>query len=119
METGTTQDPVKVVVAEPGEVDGTLCDCGFVTVATGFPKWPLVFLAAVPLFFITDDDCDDCEKVNESPTPTPTPTPTPQTPVPEPASLLLFGTGLAAVGARLRRRRMKAKQLQGETTEEG
>ena len=120
METGTTQDPVKIVVAEPGEVDGTLCDCGFVTVAAGFPKWPLLFLAAVPLFFITDDDCDDCDKVNPSPTPTPTPTPTPppQTPVPEPASLLLFGTGLAAVGARLRRRRMKAKSKpHGETTE--
>ena len=115
------QDPQKTVtIVAQGDVDATVCDCGEVTVAVGFPKWPLLFLAAIPLFFIHDKDCDDCDDIIPNPTPTPTPTPSPTPPVPEPASLLLFGSGLAAVGASLRRRRMKAKlQTQGETTEEG
>ena len=89
-----------------GEVDGTICDCGEIYIeGGGFPKWPLLFLGAVPLAFIPDGD-----EQNE-PTPTPTPPSTPQptpTPTPEPASLLIFGTGLAAFGAGLRRR-YKAK----------
>lgn len=115
-----SQDPQKpVTIIAQGDVEGTVCDCGIVTVGAGFPKWPLLFLAAIPLFFIKDKDCEDCDEIIPNPTPTPTPTPTPQTPIPEPASLLLFGSGLAAVGASLRRRRMKAKLLQSETTEEG
>lgn len=105
------QDPEKlgVEVIEEAEVEGTICDCGEIFVAGGaFPKWPLLFLAAVPLVFI--NDCDDC---NETPSSTPTPTPPPPTPTPtptpEPASLLLFGTGLMAVGAGLRRRRRNRK----------
>jgi hypothetical protein len=110
------QDPQKlgVEVIEEAEVEGTICDCGEIFVAAGgFPKWPLLFLAAVPLVFI--NDCDDCDTPPQSePTPTPTPTPTPPpgptpTPTPEPASLLLFGTGLVAVGAGLRRRRRNKK----------
>lgn len=104
------QDPqeIGVEIIEEGEIEGTICDCGEIFVAAGaFPKWPLLFLTAVPLVFI--NNCDDCDDVPQStPTPTPpppTPTPTPQ--VPEPASLLLFGTGLVAVGAGLRRRRRK------------
>lgn len=98
-------------VTEEGEVDGTICDCGEILIAgDGFPKWPLLFLAAVPIAFIPD--CDDCEQVEPTPTPTPTPpsnpTPTP-TPTPEPASLLLFGTGLVAAGAGLRRRYNRGK----------
>jgi len=101
------QDPQKlgVEVIEEAEVEGTICDCGEILIpGGGFPKWPLLFLAAVPLVFI--NHCDDCEDTPDStPTPTPPPpTPTP-TPTPEPASLLLFGTGLVAVGAGLRRRR--------------
>ncbi|HET6669848.1 MAG TPA: PEP-CTERM sorting domain-containing protein [Pyrinomonadaceae bacterium] len=118
------QDPQKTVtIVTQGDVELTVCDCGEVTVAAGFPKWPLLFLAAIPLFFIKDDDGDDSDKVIPGPTPTPTstpaPTPTPA-PIPEPASLLLFGSGLAAFGASLRRRRLKAKlKTQGDTTEEG
>lgn len=99
---------------EEGEVEGTICDCGELLIAGGaFPKWPLLFLAAVPVVFI--NNCDDCdENSDSSPTPTPpsnpTPTPTP-TPTPEPASLLLFGSGLLAAGAGLRRRYGKSKSL--------
>lgn len=107
-----------VDIIEEGEVEGTICDCGEIFVAGGaFPKWPFLFLGAVPLVFI--NDCDDCDDDNEtsSPTPTPTPTPpssptptpTPPSEVPEPASLLLFGSGLAAFGAGLRHRYAKAK----------
>ena len=104
------QDPQKlgVEVIEEAEVEGTICDCGDMFIPGGFPKWPLLFLTAVPLVFI--NDCDDCdENPQSSPTPTPPPpTPTP-TPTPEPASLLLFGTGLLAAGAGLRRRYTKSR----------
>lgn len=108
-----------VDIIEEGEVEGTICDCGEILVAGGaFPKWPFLFLGAVPLVFI--NTCDDCDTPQSNPTPTPTPTPTPPssptptpTPptseVPEPASLLLFGTGLAAAGAGLRRRYARAR----------
>lgn len=104
-----------VEIVEEGEVEGTICDCGEILVAGGaFPKWPFLFLGAVPLVFInTCNDCDEPPR-QEMPTPTPpsisTPTPTPTPPgVPEPASLLLFGTGLAAFGAGLRRRYSKMR----------
>ncbi len=99
-----------VDVVDQGEVEGTICDCGEITVpGGGFPKWPLLFLAAIPFFFI--HGCDDCD----IPPPTTTPPP-PDEVIPEPASLLLFGTGLAAIGARFRKRRSKAAP---QTTEEG
>src|ERR1041385_4383701 len=67
---------------EEGEVEGTICDCGEIFIAgAGIPKWPLLFLAAVPVVFI--HDCNDCDETHDSsPTPTPpsTPTPTPTTP---------------------------------------
>lgn len=106
-------------IGEEGEVDGTICDCGEILIAGGgFPKWPLLFLAAVPIAFIPD--CDDCDRIDPTPTPTPPsiPTPTP-TPTPEPASLLIFGTGLVAFGAGLRRRYSKSKLAnQNQETEE-
>jgi len=95
---------VGVDVVDQGDVEGTICDCGEITVpGGGFPKWPLLFLAAIPFFFI--HDCDDCEP--GLPTPTPTPPGTPE--IPEPASLFLFGSGLAALGAGLRRRYARGK----------
>jgi len=99
---------------EDGEVEGTICDCGEIFIAGGaFPKWPFLFLAAVPVVFI--HDCEDCDRQTEStPTPTPpsTPSPTPPTTVPEPASLLLFGSGLLAAGAGLRKRLGKLKPVE-------
>jgi hypothetical protein len=110
---------IGVETIEEGEVEGTICDCGEIFMAGGgFPKWPFLFLAAVPLAFI--HHCDDCDNdTNPTPTPTPPSTPTPTPPgVPEPASLLLFGTGLAAAGAGLRRRYGRKKLDQQLSAEE-
>ncbi len=109
-----------VEIIEEAEVEGTICDCGEIFIAGGgIPKWPFLFLAAVPIVFI-HDCCDDNSTPTPTPTPTPpstpTPTPTPTPQVPEPASLLLLGTGLAACGAGLRRRYAKSKTA--ELTEE-
>lgn len=110
--TGIVIDQRGVEIIDQGEVEGTICDCGDILIPGAFPKWPLLFLAAIPLFFI--DTGDDIETPDSTPTPLPTPppstpTPTPQTPIPEPASLLLFGSGLAAFAAGLRRRYAKAR----------
>jgi hypothetical protein len=88
-----------------GEVDGTLCDCGDIDIPGGFPLWPLLGFAGVPLFFIPEDN------PTETPTPTPPPTQPPPPEIPEPATLLLFGSGLAALGAGARRRRARQLKL--------
>jgi hypothetical protein len=110
--------PLGVEIVEEGEVEGTICDCGEILVAAGsFPKWTLLFLAAVPLVFI--NDCDSCDIPSSNPTPTPPSAPTPPpTPTPEPASLLLFGSGLLAAGAGLRRRYTKSKPEADSTARE-
>ena len=107
-------------VIEEANLEGTICDCGEIMLpGGGLPKWPLLFLAGIPLIFI--HSCDTCETSTPTPTP-PGPTPTPPGPplVPEPASLLLFGSGLVAFAGGLRRRRAKGKlTAQRRTTEEG
>ena len=123
--TTTSAQQVGIDIVEEGEVEGTICDCGEILVAgSPFPKWPFLFLGAIPLVFISDcDDCDEPPSSTPTPTPTPpsTPTPTPTPPeVPEPASLLLFGSGLVAFGAGLRRRYSKSKlaaQVKGQEEE--
>ena len=121
----TSDQQIGVETIEEGEVEGTICDCGELLIAgAAFPKWPFLFLGAVPLVFISDcDNCDEPPSSTPTPTPTPpsTPTPTPTPPeIPEPASLLLFGTGLVAFGAGLRRRYAKTKltaQMKGQGEE--
>lgn len=116
-EAGQQDQQTTVETIEVGEVDGTLCDCGEIKIpGGGFPLWPLLGFAGVPLFFIPGDD-DTPPTSTPTPTPPPTVTPTPTTPVPEPATLLLFGTGLAAIGAGARRRRARQSKLQQEAGE--
>jgi PEP-CTERM motif-containing protein len=117
-----SNDPQRgVEIIDQGDVEGTICDCGEIAIlGGGFPKWPLLFLAAIPLLFI--DTGNDIERPTFTPTPLLTPTPTPLEtpgPVPEPASLLLLGTGLAAFGVGFRRRHAKARlAAQATTTKE-
>ena len=97
-QTQTTVETIQV-----GEVDGTICDCGpILRPGGGFPLWPLLGLAGVPLFFLPGDDFTPEDSF---------PTPTPNNVVPEPATLLLFGTGLLAAAGGARRRRRQSKVL--------
>ena len=100
-----SQSGGNVQTVDLGDVTGTVCDCGEIapageaapTAATkgGFPKFPLLALAALPGIACC-----------RSSTPPPTPPNTPETPVPEPLTLATFAAGLSALaGLRSRRRR--------------
>src|SRR6266853_4404240 len=77
-EVAAQQPQSDVQVFEQDSVDGTICDCGEIpAVGGGFPKWPFLFLAAIPLLFIhhhyTTNVCPTCNTCPTCPTPTPTP----------------------------------------------
>jgi len=98
-------------------IEEDVCDCEVPVVGGGFPKYPLLGLAAIPFLFLIPPGND-----GNTPTPTPTETPTtmtptpPTEPVPEPMTILLFGTGLASIG--LAARRKFGKKEEEETSAE-
>jgi hypothetical protein len=118
-------------------VEDDVCDCvEEEVIRRGFPKWALLGLAAVPLFFLIrtgktptptptppstatpTPTTPTPTPTTPTPTPTPTPpstvTPTPPEPVPEPMTILLFGTGLAGIGVAARKRLGKKEKKENQ-----
>jgi hypothetical protein len=97
-----------VQTIEQGEISGTICDCGEITVpggGGGFPWWP--FLALVPIVCVTGACTNNNDCVGPNCIPACTDCNPPE--IPEPGTLLLFGTGLTILGAGLRRRYSRVK----------
>lgn len=149
--TSPQDNSATIETIDVGEVTGTICECGEFLLPSdevaGFPKWPLLAFAAVPLLFLkgvnggNGSDTDSFSQpppvvtipntpVSTTPTPTPTtpvvtPTPTPiltatpAQPIPEPATLLLFGSGLLALGAEKKRRHARRNRASVSAETEG
>ncbi len=100
-----------VETVDLGDVTGTVCDCGEIPVPPvrgGFPLWPLLALAGIPLAFLPGDD----DEIIPPPIDTPPPA------IPEPATILLLGTSLMALGAGARRRSRKTSAAVATPAEE-
>ncbi len=136
---GTQGEGATVETVDLGDVTGTVCDCGEILlppVGGGFPKWPLLALAAVPLVFLkrgggtinrSDIPQSSVTSLAQPPSDAPVipPTPLPPSvvqPIPEPATLTLLGSSIIALGSIIRRRRRagmnKAEESGAETPQE-
>lgn len=111
----------RVETVDEGDIAGTVCDCGEITIPGGWPKWPLLALGVVPCLVADcfpdhscppgDARCTVCTTCECTGT-------CPKT-VPEPTSLLLLGSGMIVLGTGARRHyaRMKANREKANATE--